>query len=113
MEGGEVFVPKIPSMEITDLAEAIAPECDHEVVGIRPGEKLHEVMIPRNVSRHTLEFEDYYTVLPSFRDWNRDRYQKENGGAWCEDQFRYGSDTNEHWLTAEELRDMIGLDEEE
>jgi len=113
MEGGEVFVPKIPSMKITDLAEAIAPECDHEVVGIRPGEKLHEVMIPRNVSRHTLEFEDYYTVLPAFRDWDRDGYQKENGGTWCEDQFRYSSDTNEHWLTAEEIRDMIGLNEEE
>jgi UDP-N-acetylglucosamine 4,6-dehydratase len=113
MEGGEVFVPKIPSMKITDLAEAIAPECDHEVVGIRPGEKLHEVMIPRNVSRHTLEFEDYYSVLPAFWDWGRDGYQKENGGTWCEDQFRYGSDTNEHWLTADEIRDMIGLDEEE
>jgi len=113
MEGGEVFVPKIPSMKIIDLAEAIAPECDHEIVGVRPGEKLHEVMIPRDVSRRTLEFEDSYTILPAFRGWDRDEYQRENGGAWCEDQFRYGSDTNEHWLTAEEIRDMIGLDKEE
>jgi UDP-N-acetylglucosamine 4,6-dehydratase len=113
MEGGEVFVPKIPSMKITDLAEAIAPGCDHEIVGIRPGEKLHEVMIPRNVSRHTLEFEDYYAILPTFRNWDRDSYQKENGGAWCDNQFRYSSDTNESWLTAKEMRDMIGLDEEE
>ena len=111
MEGGEVFVPKIPSMKITDLAEAIAPDCDHEIVGIRPGEKLHEVMIPRNVSRHTLEFEDYYAVLPAFRDWDRDGYQKENGGTWCEDQFKYSSDNNDRWLEAEEIRSMIGLDE--
>ncbi|WP_263820696.1 UDP-N-acetylglucosamine 4,6-dehydratase (inverting) [Salinibacter sp.] len=113
MEGGEVFVPKIPSMKITDLAEAIAPDCDHEIVGIRPGEKLHEVMVPKNVARRTLEFDDYYAVLPAFRGWDSEGYQKEKGGRWCEDQFKYGSDTNEHWLTAEEIRDMIGLDEEE
>jgi UDP-N-acetylglucosamine 4,6-dehydratase len=111
MEGGEVFVPKIPSMEITDLAEAIAPECDHEVVGIRPGEKLHEVMVPRNVARNTLEFGDYYAILPAFRQWDRDEYQKEKGGTWCEDQFKFSSDTNDRWLQAEEIRTMIGLDE--
>jgi len=113
MKGGEVFVPKIPSMKITDLAEAIAPECDHEIVGIRPGEKLHEVMVPKNVSRHTLEFENYYAILPAFQDWNRDGYQEEKGGAWCEDQFKYSSDTNDRWLDAEEIRAMIGLDEDE
>jgi UDP-N-acetylglucosamine 4,6-dehydratase len=111
MEGGEVFVPKIPSMKITDLAEAIAPECDTKVVGIRPGEKLHEVMIPRNDARNTLEFDDYYAVLPAFRNWNSEAYQKEKGGTWCDDQFKFSSDNNDHWLTAEELRDMIGLDE--
>jgi UDP-N-acetylglucosamine 4,6-dehydratase len=111
MEGGEVFVPKIPSMKITDLAEAIAPECDTEVVGIRPGEKLHEVMIPSNDARNTLEFDDYYAVLPAFRNWNSEAYQKEKGGTWCDDQFKFSSDNNDHWLTAEELRDMIGLDE--
>jgi len=113
MEGGEVFVPKIPSMKITDLAEAIAPECDYEVVGIRPGEKLHEVMIPRNVARRTLEFEDHYAILPAFREWDSDGYQKENGGTWCKDQFKYSSYTNEEWLTAEEIRTMVGLDKEE
>jgi UDP-N-acetylglucosamine 4,6-dehydratase len=111
MEGGEVFVPKIPSMKITDLAEAIAPECDTEVVGIRPGEKLHEVMIPSNDARNTLEFDDYYAVLPAFRNWNSEAYQKEKGGTWCDDQFKFSSDNNERWLTAEELREMIGLDE--
>lgn len=113
MKGGEVFVPKIPSMKITDLAEAIAPECDHEIVGIRPGEKLHEVMVPRNVARNTLEFEDYYAILPAFHNWNSKAYQKENGGTWCEDQFKFSSDNNERWLSAEEIRAMIGLDEEE
>lgn len=113
MEGGEVFVPKIPSMKITDLAEAIAPGCDQEVVGIRPGEKLHEVMVPRNMARNTLEFEDYYAILPAFRNWDSEAYQKANGGQWCEDQFKYSSDNNDHWLTAEEIRSMIGLDEQE
>ncbi len=110
MEGGEVFVPKIPSMKITDLAEAIAPGCDHEVVGIRPGEKLHEVMVPRNVARNSLEFEDYFAILPAFQDWDSDSYHEENGGVWCEDQFKYSSDTNDRWLSAEEIREMIGLE---
>jgi len=108
MEGGEVFVPKIPSMKITELAEAIAPGCDHEIVGIRPGEKLHEVMVPRNVARNTLEFDDYYAILPAFRYWDTEIYQEEKGGTWCEDQFKYSSDNNDHWLTAEEIRKMIG-----
>ncbi|MCS3643314.1 UDP-N-acetylglucosamine 4,6-dehydratase (inverting) [Salinibacter ruber] len=108
MEGGEVFVPKIPSMKITDLAEAIAPECDHEVVGIRPGEKLHEVMVPRNVARSALEFEDYFAILPSFQQWDQEGYHEENGGSWCDDQFKYSSDTNDQWLSAEEIRGMIG-----
>jgi UDP-N-acetylglucosamine 4,6-dehydratase len=113
MEGGEVFVPKIPSMKITDLARAIAPDCDQEVVGIRPGEKLHEVMVPRNVARNTLEFDDYYAILPAFQDWDTGAYEERNGGNWCEDQFKYSSDTNDQWLAAEELRAMIGLDEAE
>jgi UDP-N-acetylglucosamine 4,6-dehydratase len=108
MEGGEVFVPKIPSMKITDLAEAIAPGCDHEVVGIRPGEKLHEVMVPKNVARNTLEFKDYFAILPAFQNWGSDAYHREHGGTWCEDQFKYSSDTNDQWLTAEEIREMIG-----
>lgn len=113
MHGGEIFVPKIPSMKITDLAKAIAPECEIEVVGIRPGEKLHEVMIPRDDARNALEYEDYYAVVPAFHDWDSDTYQKSNGGMWCEDGFKYSSDTNDQWLTAEEIRGMIGLEETE
>lgn len=113
MRGGEIFVPKIPSMKVMDLAKAIAPECDIEIVGIRPGEKLHEVMIPRDDARNALEYEDYYAILPAFHDWDSDAYHKRNGGTWCEDGFKYSSDTNDQWLSAEEMRAMIGLDEAE
>jgi UDP-N-acetylglucosamine 4,6-dehydratase len=108
MEGGEVFVPKIPSMKITDLAEAIAPGCEHETVGIRPGEKLHEVMVPRNVARRTLEFESHYAILPAFRNWDSKSYKEKNGGEWTGDQFKFSSDNNDQWLSAEEIRAMIG-----
>jgi len=111
MRGSEVFIPKIPSMGIVDLARAIAPDCDIEVVGIRPGEKLHEVMIPRDDARNALEYDDFYAVVPAFQDWDAAAYRKRNGGTWCEDGFVYSSDTNDQWLTAEDLRAMIGLNE--
>ena len=110
MRGGEVFVPKIPSMKIVDLAHALAPECELKEVGIRPGEKLHEVMVPRDDAHNTLEFEDRYAILPAFRQWDSEGYQKENGGTWCEDRFEYRSDNNNKWLTEEEMRAMAGLD---
>jgi len=106
MVGGELFVPKLPTMNIMDLAHAIAPECDTEIIGIRPGEKLHEVMIPRDDARRTIEFEDYYIIQPDFGFWKR-RYNGDGGKAVPED-FEYGSDTN-HWrLTVDEMREMIG-----
>lgn len=111
MRGGEVFVPKIPSMKIVDLAHALAPECELKEVGIRPGEKLHEIMVPRDDAHNTLEFEDRYAILPAFRQWNSDAYQESNGGTWCEDQFEYRSDNNEEWLTEDEMRAMAGLAE--
>src|SRR5260370_32094927 len=80
MIGGEIFVPKIPSMNILDLAKAIAPECEIKVVGIRPGEKLHEVMVPADDARHTLEYDDYYTIVPTFQDWDAHAYMNQNGG---------------------------------
>ncbi len=76
--GGELFVPKIPSMNIMDLAKIIAPECKTEIVGIRPGEKLHEVMIPKDDARRTLEFDNHYVIQPDFPFWGR-RF-KNNGG---------------------------------
>lgn len=104
MQGGEVFVPKIPSMKVTDLATAIAPECEQEVIGIRSGEKLHEVMIPKSDARHTLEFEDHYIIEPEYDWWNSDNYV---GGETLEDGFKYSSDQNDQWLSVEEMRARI------
>jgi len=104
MQGGEIFVPKIPSMKVTDLAEAIAPECKQKIVGIRPGEKLHEVMIPRAASRHTIEFEDHYVIEPDFDWWhNRNHIKGEKLG----EEFEYNSGNNDQWLSVEEMREKI------
>jgi len=113
MHGGEIFVPKIPSMRMVELARAIDPECKTIIVGIRPGEKLHEVMVPEDDARHTLEYKDYFAILPTFHGWDAQDYMHENGGEPCSDGFRYGSDTNDSWLTVEQLRQMIGLTEVE
>lgn len=107
MEGGEIFVPKIPSMKITDLATAIAPDADLKEVGIRPGEKLHEVMIPKNESRNCLDCGDYYVIEPSFQWWDSEDYQRKNGNEPVKQEFEYSSDKNDEWLTVEELRDLI------
>ena len=97
MVGGEIFVPKIPSMNIMDLAKAIGPECKTEIVGIRPGEKLHEVMVPRDDAHNTLEFGDHYVIKPTFRYFAR-RFDAE-GGRPVADDFEYNSGTNPQWMT--------------
>jgi len=107
MQGGEVFVPKIPSMNIMDLARAIAPECRTQIVGIRPGEKMHEVMVTEDDARHTIEHENWYAILPSFHNWDSASYAEQNGGKPCPDGFRYSSDTNTQWLTVEQLQKMV------
>jgi UDP-N-acetylglucosamine 4,6-dehydratase/5-epimerase len=104
MHGGEIFVPKIPSMKVTDLAEAIAPECKMEIVGIRPGEKLHEAMITEDDARKTLEYDSYYVIQPEFPWWRKDY---SNGGKQLADNFKYTSDTNTEWLTVDELRGLV------
>ena len=109
VHGGELFVPKIPSMRITDLARAIAPECRLDVVGIRPGEKLHEIMIPEDDARQTLQFDDHYVIQPAFPWWDAESFRGTRGGKPCPEGFRYGSDTNSWWLTVEELRKMAGV----
>jgi UDP-N-acetylglucosamine 4,6-dehydratase len=111
MEGGEIFVPKIPSMRLTDLARAMAPGCRFVRVGIRPGEKLHEVMIPVDDARNTLEFENYFAILPVQLGTDLAEYQNRNGGTLCPDGFSYTSDTNTQWLTPAQLRAMVGVDE--
>lgn len=107
MHGGEMFVPKIPSMKIMDLARAIAPECRLEIVGIRAGEKLHEVMIPGDEARNTFEFDTHYLIAPAFHEWTKFDFRG-SGGRPVPDGFTYASDTNDHWLTSDELREMAG-----
>lgn len=109
MHGGEIFVPKIPSMSILDLARAIAPECETTVIGIRPGEKLHEVMISEDDARHTLEYDTYFAILPTFDEYDPANYRRNNGGKPCEDGFHYSSDTNTRWLSVEEIQSMAGV----
>lgn len=104
MHGGEIFVPKIPSMKVTDLAEAIAPECKIEYIGIRPGEKLHEVMITEDDARRTLEYDTYYVIQPEFPWWKHESIQD---GRPLEDGFRYSSELNDHWLSVADLRQLI------
>jgi UDP-N-acetylglucosamine 4,6-dehydratase len=105
MCGGELFVPKIPSMNILDLAKAIAPECETKIVGIRPGEKLHELMITRDDSRQTLEFDTFYVIQPDFQFW--DRRCSWNGGDSVPEQFEYSSESNPWRLSIEEMRELI------
>ena len=104
MTGGEIFIPKIPSTNIMDLAEAIAPGCEHKIVGIRPGEKLHEIMVPEDDARKTLEFDDFYLIKPEYSDWGKGGL---NGGRKVPDSFSYTSDKNDWWLSIEEIRDLI------
>jgi UDP-N-acetylglucosamine 4,6-dehydratase len=105
MAGGEVFVPKLPSMKILDLAQAIAPECKIELIGIRPGEKLHEVMISRDEARQTLESADMYLIQPAHPWWAVDHG---HDAAPVAEDFAYTSDGNERWLTIDELRKIVG-----
>lgn len=106
MVGGELFVPKIPSMNIMDLAKAIAPKCKTKIVGIRPGEKLHEIMVPKDDARGTLEYKDYYIIQPD-RKFFSNRFKKKEGKPVAPD-FEYSSDANKWWLTIDELRKMMG-----
>ena len=107
MIGGVLFVPKIPSMNIMDLVKSIAPECKIKIIGIRPGEKLHEVMIPKDDARRTIEFGNYYIVQPDFKFWIR-RFNN-NSGKIMPDDFEYNSGTNTWRLSLEEMREMIAL----
>ena len=107
MNGGEVFVPKIPSTTILDLATAVAPECSTKIIGIRPGEKLHECMIPADEARQTLEFTNHYIIQPSFRSWTNETPTYRELGTPCEEGFSYSSDNNSQWLTIEQLRNLI------
>ncbi|HUH84461.1 MAG TPA: UDP-N-acetylglucosamine 4,6-dehydratase (inverting) [Stellaceae bacterium] len=106
MRGGEIFVPKIPSMRMTDLARCLAPNLPIKTVGIRPGEKLHEVMITEDDSRQTLELGDRYVIEPTFAWWKRGSYLA-SGAAPVADGFRYSSDTNSDWLDETRLHQLL------
>ena len=105
MKGGEVFIPKIPSMRVTDLAEAMAPGVAHEVIGIRPGEKLHELLLTSDESRHAIDAADVYVVLPEHPWWDGNLHWTD--GKPLDDGFVYSSDQNDWWLTREELAALL------
>ena len=112
MQGGEIFVPKIPSMKMTDMAEALAPGVPHKIVGIRPGEKLHEVMCPVESSHLTLEFDDHYVIKPTIEySYSLDYTNNALGeqGIPVAPDFVYSSDVNQEWLTAPQLLDLLKL----
>ncbi len=104
MHGGEVFVPKIPSMNIMDLAHALAPECAVENIGIRPGEKLHEALLSEDEARSTVELADMFVVQPLHPWWNGARWPE---GKKLPEGFRYGSDNNDAWLKVDDLRALL------
>jgi UDP-N-acetylglucosamine 4,6-dehydratase/5-epimerase len=107
MHGGEIFVPKIPSMRLTDMAETIAPGCEVECIGIRPGEKLHEVLVSEDEARNTVELDDMYVIQPAHPWWSGQNWKD---GQPLPDGFRYGSDSNARWLTSEELQGLIEVE---
>lgn len=106
MVGGEIYVKKIPSMKVTDIARAVAPEAQHEVVGIRPGEKLHEQMIGEEDALYTYEYPEYYKILPAIHSWCDDP-ARINGGVRVDPDFTYSSSNNKEWMTIEQLRTWI------
>jgi len=105
MYGGEIFVPKIPSMKVSDLAHSMAPDAKIEIIGIRPGEKIHEILLTEDEARHTKEFDTYFVIEPEQKFWNP---KSSEGGRTLSEGFRYASDTNTHWLSIANLREMIG-----
>ena len=109
MVGCELFIPKIPSMKVIDLAKAIAPEAKIKNIGIRPGEKLHEVMIPEDESRSALEYRDFYVIVPDYMHKEKERYFKKNGNGYTTvpDGFCYSSDTNTDWLSIEQIQKIV------
>jgi UDP-N-acetylglucosamine 4,6-dehydratase len=103
MHGGEIFVPKIPSMKVVDLARAIAPDCRLDIVGVRPGEKLHETMVPQDDARNAFEYDDCFVIRMAAANGKVNG----NGGRPCPDGFHYSSDNNSRWLSVDELRRLV------
>ena len=106
MKGGEIYVKKIPSMKVTDIAKAIAPNVEHKIIGILPGEKLHEQMISSEDSYSTYEYDEHFKILPQINDWGKDKERIKNGTKVPEG-FVYSSNTNSEWMTIENLQTWI------
>jgi len=106
MQGGEIYVKKIPSMKVTDIARAINPEAKQEIIGIRPGEKIHEQMIGFEDAITTFEYDQHYKILPSIHDWSKDELRIKDGKK-VEPDFIYSSENNKEWMTIEELQKWI------
>jgi UDP-N-acetylglucosamine 4,6-dehydratase len=106
MEGGEIFIPKIPSARVLDIAEAVAPDATQRIVGIRPGEKIHEVLLTADESRQATGFDDYFVVYPAFPFWRSADYPR---GKELPPGFSYSSDNNDQWLEVDQIREMVGL----
>jgi len=106
MQGGEIYVKKIPSMSITDIAKAVAPQAEHKMIGIRPGEKLHEQMIGREDADHTYEYDEHYKILPAIHNWSSDLLRI-NDGVKVKKGFMYTSDNNSDWMSVESLQAWI------
>jgi len=111
MLGGEIYVKKIPSMKVTDIAQAVAPGAVHEIIGVRPGEKLHEQMISTEDAPHTYEYPEHYKILPAIHNWSRDSARISNGRLVAPD-FSYTSDNNEKWMSVEFLTAWIAQNRE-
>ena len=106
MYGGEIYVKKIKSMKITDIAKTINPSAKLKIIGIRPGEKLHEQMISLDDAPHTYEYDDYFKILPAINNWSSD-FKRINNGKLVNEDFSYSSDINKHWMSEEELKGWI------
>lgn len=106
MQGGEIYVKKIPSMTILDIAKAVSAEARHKIIGIRPGEKIHEQMIGSEDAPHTYEYDEYFKILPAIHGWSSDP-ARINGGSPVPEGFMYTSDQNAEWMPVEQLRDWI------
>jgi UDP-N-acetylglucosamine 4,6-dehydratase/5-epimerase len=111
MEGGEIYVKKIPSIKLVDIAKAVAPQASHKIVGIRPGEKLHEQMIGSEDSYFTYEYAEHFKILPAIHDWCKD-LKRIKDGRKVDEGFIYSSDNNKSWMTIEELADWISKNKE-
>lgn len=107
MRGGEIFVPKIPSMKVTEVAKVVAPGCKTRVIGIRPGEKLHEIMVTEDDAVNTAEHRSHYTIQPASYWWDKAKFLKESGGKAVSENFRYSSDKNPDWMTRGQLAKIL------